>query len=268
MRTFLCAALAFAMIAVAPAGAADMATPPYQPPLPVPVAWSWTGAYLGIHGGGAWGTKHWDLTSVEVGGVPVAFSSTGSHTVNGFVGGGQFGANYQIGGLVVGVEAQFSWGNVKGHGDCFPALFAAASTCESNARWLGTLAGRIGGTIDHALFYVTGGGAWAGDEYTFSNSGAGVVAGSVNVPPVTIKDTRLGWMIGAGVEYAFSPNWSARIEYDYLDFGTRHYQFFSPTTAGLPIPVTYDLDITQRIHLVKLGLNYRFTLGGPVVAKH
>jgi outer membrane immunogenic protein len=75
-------------------------------------------------------------------------------------------------------------------------------------------------------------------------------------------------MVGAGMEYAFSPNWSAKIEYNYLDFGTRHYQFISPTTGALAIPSAYDVDITQRVHLVKVGLNYRFTLGGPVVAKY
>jgi hypothetical protein len=119
---------------------------------------------------------HWDLTPVEIAGLPpVAFDSTGARTVNGFVGGGQFGASYQIGRLVIG---------------------------------------------------------------------------------------------GAGVEYLFSPNWSAKTEYDYIDFGARHYQLFSPTTAGLAIPVTYDVDIMQRIHLVKLGLNYRLTFGGSVVAKY
>jgi outer membrane immunogenic protein len=268
MRRFLGAALALSTIAAAaPAGAADMAVPPYQPALPVPVVWSWTGAYIGIHGGGAWGTKDWNLTSAQILGPPVLFSSTGSHKVNGFIGGGQYGANYQIGGLVVGVEAQFSWGNVKGRGDCFPELFPGlANNCESNAKWLGTLAGRIGGAIDHALLYVTGGGAFAGDEYTFSNPN--VVGGALLVPPVTVKDTRVGWMVGAGAEYAFSPNWSAKIEYDYLDFGTKHYQFFSPSTGGTAISSLYDVDITQRIHMVKLGLNYRFTFGGPVVTKY
>jgi outer membrane immunogenic protein len=261
---------AIAMIAAAPAGAADMAVPPYQPPPPVPIVWSWTGATIGIHGGGAWGNKDWDLTSVQVGGLSTtAFNSTGAHTVNGFVGGGQFGANYQTGHVVVGLEASFSWGGVKGHGDCFPALFPGTpSTCESNARWLGTLAGRIGGTIDRALLYVTGGAAFAGDEYTFSNANSLGGGGAAIVAPVTVKDARLGWMVGAGAEYAFSPNWSAKIEYNYLDFGTRHYQFFSPTTAGLALSSAYDVDITQRVHLVKIGLNYRFTLGGPVVAKY
>jgi outer membrane immunogenic protein len=267
MRNLLGAAFAFATIAAAPAGAADMAAPPYQPPPPVPVVWSWTGAYIGIHGGGAWGTKDWDLTSAQVGNITRIGTLPGSHKLNGFVGGGQYGANYQIGGLVVGVEAQISWSNVKGHGDCFSDLFGSASNCESNAKWLGTLAGRIGGAVDRALLYVTGGAAFAGDEYTFSNQTV-VGGGALLVPPVTIKDTRLGWMVGAGAEYAFSPNWSAKIEYDYLDFGTKHYQFFTPTTGGLALSSLYDIDITQRVHMVKLGLNYRFTLGAPVVAKY
>ena len=100
------ATFAIATIAAAPAGAADMAAPPYQPP-PVPVAWSWTGATIGIHGGGAWGTKSWDLTSFQFNSpLPVALDSTATHTVNGFFGGGQLGANYQIGNAVIGVEAR------------------------------------------------------------------------------------------------------------------------------------------------------------------
>jgi outer membrane immunogenic protein len=86
-------------------------------------------------------------------------------------------------------------------------------------------------------------------------------------PFVTIRadDTRYGWMFGTGVEHTFFGNWSAKVEYDYLDFGTRSLPF--PGLAGLVTGLNENVEIRQRIHLVKFGLNYRFG-AGPVIAKY
>ena len=104
------------------------------------------------------------------------------------------------------------------------------------------------------LLYAKGGGAWAHDRFWTSIGGP---AGQSRT------DTRLGGMVGVGIEYAFRENWSVKLEYDHLDFGTRR-ETLLPVVVGV-LPFQYD--ISQRIDLVKVGLNYRF--GAPaVVAKY
>src|ERR1019366_4581262 len=103
---------------------------------------------------------------------------------------------------------------------------------------------------DRALFYLKGGAAFADVKY-----GAALNLGTIINASASVSDTRIGWMIGTGVEYAITQNLSAKIEYNYLDFGTKSYTFNLPV-----IPVSLGVDISQQIHLVKGGLNYH--LGG------
>jgi outer membrane immunogenic protein len=86
-----------------------------------------------------------------------------------------------------------------------------------------------------------------------------------------ITDNRWGGMVGLGIEQALGPNWSAKVEYDYMDFGTKSYTFIgTQVTPGVAAttPVRFSSDISQNIHLVKVGLNYRFNWGGALVAKY
>lgn len=124
------------------------------------------------------------------------------------------------------------------------------------------LAARLGFTVDRALIYVKGGGAWSQNEYSVSLNLLGFGFNS------KVEDTRTGWMWGAGVEYAFQPNWSAKLEYDFMDFGTESLVF--PTNV-IGVGVNLNADVRQKLHLVKFGLNYR--LGdwfgkGPVRASY
>src|SRR5262249_47184109 len=123
--------------------------------------------------------------------------------------------------------------------------------CSSKIERFGTVTGRIGGTFDHALLYLKAGGAWVRDTPTF-----GVVAGTKAED--TTSKSKWGWTGGAGVEYALTHNWSAKLEYDFLLFGTERYTFVFPTFS------TIDADVKQRIHTVKLGFNYRFDWSRPV----
>ena len=115
---------------------------------------------------------------------------------------------------------------------------------------LGFVAGRVGYAFDRTLLFAKGGVAWAHDLYRAFDGDR-----SPEVLLATAKDTRWGWMIGGGIEYGLTPNWSAKIEVDYLDLGTERV-----TLVGLPgvTPATRAFDIEQSITLVTVGINYRF----------
>jgi outer membrane immunogenic protein len=226
------------------ASAADL-RPAYKAPPPMaPPAWSWTGFYIGAHIGSGWGTKEHETLVAGIG----VFD--GSHTVNGFIGGGQIGFNWQSGWAVWGVEADVSGSGIDGRGACALGVF----NCRTRVDVFGTIAGRLGVSIDRALVYIKGGGAWVNDRYTASTVG-GLSA--------ELTDTRWGWMLGGGIEYAFGGAWSAKVEYNYMDFGTRNYVWATPVVFGT------STDIRQSLHAIKFGINYRFGgYGAPLYAAY
>jgi len=300
-KILLATASVFALSAGA-ASAADLGPRPVYkapPPVAAPVAFSWTGFYIGGHFGSGWGTKEWDdpasvtgcthssgqgsanPTCVAIvpppgggGGGGAAAGLLGfesSHTVNGFLGGGQVGFNYQFGWWVLGAEFQGSAADLTGHGSC---SVQGLLNCSDKVDTLLTIAGRVGFAVDRALIYIKGGGAWVHDKFTVTNNNVlpleiacGTVGETIITCPIvggTVNSSRWGGMWGAGIEYAFLPNWSAKIEYDFLDFGSKH----------IVINDAPGFDITQHIHLVKFGINYHFSWGkapwgkGPVVASY
>ncbi len=234
------------------------------PPPPLPV-FSWTGVYIGVHVGAGWGTKEWDqfinVPGVAVPGVAATPAFTlvtdSSHTVNGFLGGGQIGFNYQVGWAVWGAEFQISGADLKGRGNCG---FIALWNCNTKVDTIATLAARFGVTWNQTLIYVKGGGAYAHDKFDTNILG-------INVPgviqPASLSDNRWGWMVGTGVELAINNNWSAKVEYNYMDLGTKNYVF----NVVPAVPAFNNWEITQRLHLIKFGLNYRFGWG-PLVAAY
>jgi outer membrane immunogenic protein len=241
------------------ATAADMAVKARPAPLPAPI-FSWTGFYIGVHGGGAWFDKDWTapLTPINIaGGCPGCPLFVGSHNGSSWLVGGQAGFNYQAGMWVLGVEADGSWTDLKGSN---VSLLVPTALNTSKTDGLVTLAGRGGIAVSQALFYVKGGGAWAHDRFYTSLPAAPGVA-------LQLGDSdRWGWMVGAGVEYAFANNWSVKAEYNHLDFGT-HTETLSaqPGCIGCS-PFQYD--VKQTVDLVKVGINYRFGWGGPVLATY
>ena len=226
------------------ANAADLGRPVYKaPPAGVlPATYDWTGFYIGGHVGYGWATKDWrdSFGLFDV-----------STNLNGFLGGGQVGFNYQVQQFVFGVEGDFSWTGIKG-GSTQNAVIAApvGSTFNTDVNWTSTLTGRLGLAFDRWLVYGKGGVAWARDRfsttaYTFPAS-------------VDVTDTRLGWTAGAGVEYAFLPNWSAKLEYNFMDFGNKAVSFAPGRST----------DVDQQIHAVKFGINYKFGFPGAVTARY
>jgi outer membrane immunogenic protein len=143
---------------------------------------------------------------------------------------------------VLGVELDASWADLTGNTACTTGIVAVAANCHARVNALGTFAGRLGFALDRVLLYGKGGAAVANDKYELTSIAA-----------YKASETRWGWMLGGGVEYSFTDNWSAKIEYNYLDFGTRAVRFTDGT--GL---LFLDTSIRERVHVAKVGINYRF----------
>ena len=247
-----------AALRTAAAADADVYGPPpvaYGPPVTV-VLFTWTGFYFGGHVGGAWGHK------TESGNpYPFVFDTItpapASVNVNGWLGGGQIGGNYQIGSLVFGAEADVSGANLNGNSSCAStSLLNGAlppANCKVKVEGVGTIAARLGVAFDRVLVYGKGGAAWAGDKFT--------VTGAFTVPPSTGfgfegLEARTGWTAGVGVEWAFYRHWSASLEYDFYQFGHRT-TLMSDTINGF----TGNMDAKQSVQVVKLGLNFHMWSG-------
>jgi outer membrane immunogenic protein len=208
---------------LSPAFAADMPLMPLKgPPAPYAVPYyNWTGFYIGINGGYGFGRSDW--------GAPV---STPNFDVNGAVVGGTLGYNFQTGAIVWGVEGDFDWSNIRGtshFGAC------GAPGCQTENNWLGTARLRLGYAFDRWLPFVTGGAAF----------------GDVRAQSVLGKSssTEFGWTAGAGIEWAFFSNWTAKVEYLYVDLGDGSCR---SACSAVSIPVAF------QTNLVRAGINYRF----------
>ena len=226
-----------ALGATVPALAADLGARPYYNKAPAYVApiYNWTGFYIGGHVGGAFSSDN------NFNGL-----ATGNNSNGRFLGGLQGGADYQFApNWVLGVEGQYSWlsGNV---GAVFPGGFAY----NNNQRGLGSVTGRVGYTWGPGLLYVKGG-------YAYSDNNESVTFGGAPVAFAINGDHRNGYTVGAGLEYMFAPSWSAKIEYQYYNFGNAN--FITPVPFG---------SFATDDHVIKVGVNYRFNWGGPVVAPY
>jgi outer membrane immunogenic protein len=223
---------------VGSAAAADLPLAPAPVPM-APVAYApaaiynWTGFYVGGHAGAGFAGSSWS--------DPFTGASNTFGSGVGFLGGGQVGANYQLNRLVLGVEGDFSWTGLNGSGT--DSLGDAIST---NTKWTSTVTGRVGAAFDRLLVYGKGGVAFAQDQSGLTDLGA-------NSASTTF--TRTGWTVGAGLEYGITPNWSAKIEYDYLNFGQQALNF------STPLQPAYTSNAGLNVQEIKAGINFRF--GGP-----
>jgi outer membrane immunogenic protein len=258
------------------ASAADLASRPYTK-APVSAVQNWGGLYVGGNAGYAWG----DADTVGTMVAPAPFLAIDAAAVNaassprlkpdGFSGGLQAGYNWQDGAAVFGLEADFDAFRLRGNAAgtfAFPStlpggpvgpptqFFTSASSVSTD--WLFTGRGRLGWANDHWLLYATGGVAVTNARV---NQTVGLLAPFVI--GASTSSTRVGWTVGAGVEYAINTNWSFKAEYLYLDFGNiGGVGNVTPAFAGL----TYGNSTRLTANLARVGVNYRF--GGPVVAKY
>jgi outer membrane immunogenic protein len=244
LLTSVLAAAAFVPFAYAPlAHAADLPVPAAPAPAPFyhPALYDWTGIYVGGNVGAAFMRD----SSTQWSGVPVTTPIIGSFAVNptGAIGGGQVGANYEFAPWVVGIEGAWSGAVSMSSTDSVVTPATTIASLTTNLFWLASATGRIGYAHDDVLFYAKGGGAWESVKY-LENIAA--------TPIQSINDTRSGFTVGAGIEYGLTENFSAKLEYDFYDFGTQNYNF------NLATP----LSISSQVHVVTAGINYRFTWGG------
>jgi outer membrane immunogenic protein len=241
MKRFLFATVALvALGATVPALAADLAARRYTkaPAYAAPI-YNWTGFYVGGHIGGAFnGDSNFNGLT------------TGNDNNGRFLGGLQVGADYQFApNWVAGIEGQYSWLGGNSNGAIFPGGFVYTN----NQRALGSVTGRLGYTWGPALLYVKGG-------YAFSDNNEFLALAGVPVGFALDSSHRDGYTVGAGLEYMFAQNWSAKLEYQFYDFGSS--RFIAPAAL-----VPFGSFRTED-HTVKAGLNYHFNWGGPVVAKY
>ena len=264
MKKLLLAAASFAVFAitnVAAADAADLGARFYgAPPPPLPV-WSWTGFYIGGNFGGGFGDKWWDnnnsLNNAFWFGYPG--QSIGTTSMEGFLGGGQVGFNWQFASpIVVGVEWTFDGSDINGHFNTgIPGTLTMTNT--SKLDWLSTVVGRIGVTVDnHALFYAGGGAAWTRENDSVASFGPGLNASGQNIS-YNSTATEAGWTVLAGVEYAINQNWSARLQYNYIQFSNPSITMPSgnPATTAVTGSVL-GVSTPLRLNVVTAGVDYRF----------
>ena len=196
------------------AAAADLTRrPPPSPLMPIP---TWNGFYVGGHLGG--------VTSNETA-TDIFSGFTASPDPSGFLGGVQAGYNYQIApNWLIGIEGELSWTSASG----------SSANFQSDHNWYDTLDARLGYVMGPWLLYAKGGAAWMNADYS--------------IAPFSTNVTRSGWNIGAGAEFMLAPQWSAKAEYNFLDFGK---------DSISPIAATVD----TQVHQFKVGVNYHFVPG-------
>src|SRR5438552_3252396 len=231
MKRTLAAAAAL-LITTVSGYAADLPVKALLSPAPV---WSWTGFYGGVHVGAGWGTTESTLTSFSVTPpgivVPLNFPFS-QNSRSGFLGGGQVGYNWQSGWAVFGVQGDIAATDVKGTTPCVVVL-----SCTSETNWLATVSGRLGAVVlDRGLVYVKGGGAWMNTDHRVNLP---VVA---NTQLTSASSDAFGWLLGMGTEWMITPNWTAFVEYNYIEFDKQNERFaINPVLVGPGIAVNADL---------------------------
>jgi outer membrane immunogenic protein len=296
--------------------AADLAPHMYtKAPAPVVAVYDWTGFYIGGNVGYSWGRSSTTQSFTDsVTGTLLAAYPT-KFNLDGVIGGGQAGYNWQRDKWVFGLEADIQGSAEKGStnavcpgnttiftppgGSSTPAAVSSACSLghagDTNAfnvngqavsdalsqkiDWFGTFRGRIGSTFiaPTLLAYVTGGLAYGDVKTTNTVSGTNVtnpggqgVNGGTILTPVSAtfgnSSIRAGWTLGAGIEGVISGNWTAKLEYLYIDLGNVSGSIVTPVVApsGNFVTASYNSHVTDNI--LRVGVNYRW--GGPVVAKY
>ena len=243
MKKLLLAVSALAL-SVASASAADLAARPYTKAPALPAAYDWSGFYIGVNGGYGW--AHDCFANLNI----FAGVSDGCHGSNGGLAGAQLGWRTQTGSLVWGVDFQGGWADLHGsHTGTDPAMINPSVIFSSKTNGLASFAMTAGYAANNVLIYARGGAGWASNTFTANVIGFPATSGSQ-------YEARWGGLLGAGVEYGITPNWTVGVEYN-------HY-FLGAVTDQLGI-------LTERVSqngldTVTAKINYKF--GGPIVARY
>ncbi len=224
---------------------------------------TWTGFYLGVNSGYAWQSKSASCSDIDGTYCPASFSDEVNYygvalgaKPHGAIYGGQVGYNWQLySGFVIGVEADlsgfFQMSDTTTHVESYDYFH----TSRTKYDLFGTVRGRLGYAWGPALFYVTGGWAWANvkDSFTEYSTLAGAVYGAVDS-----SNNASGWTVGGGMEYMFAPHWTLKTEYLYASLGDRNVDitpayYGDPTRAG----DVYG-HFPHKLNIFRSGINYKF----------
>jgi outer membrane immunogenic protein len=266
------AAAVSVILGIGAASAADLPARTYtKAPVMVDRAYSWTGCYVGGNVGSAWGRSNPTTVLTNAAGAPLTNANALSINaldspnirLDGFTGGGQIGCNYQTGNFVFGIEADFNAFDLNQRlsqtaTGTFPigvGTFTVNNTVKTD--WLITARPRIGYAWDTFLLYATGGLAVTNVRYSTSFSGAD------ENEAASFDKKAIGWTVGGGFEYALTRNWTTKVEYLYANFG-------SPSITAIDNDGTtlFNHKVSLTANIVRVGANYKFDWGGPVVAKY
>jgi outer membrane immunogenic protein len=220
--------------------------PPRAPatyiPSTAPVLYNWGGMYFGINGGygfgsGNFGGSEWTFPAGSA--LCAAGCTTGAFGANGGIVGSTFGANFQSGEFVMGLEADIDWSDIYGSAS---STASGCPSCKTTNDWLATIRLRAGLAFDRVFLFATGGGAFGDIKSSLPAS----LGGGIN------DSTEFGWAAGAGIEAALAQNWTGKLEYLYVDLsnGSCSTACFSP--PGPAAAVSFSTS------LVRGGINYKF----------
>ena len=218
---FIVAVAAFSLGAIDSASSGDLGRPVYAPPAPPVYAPppQWRTCYGGLNAGGVWSPGIDDF---------------------GVTGGGQIGCNWQWNTVVLGGEADLQYTGLDGSRDVFAP--SASAHEDFRSRWLATFRGRFGWLANPNMYFYTTGGLALANVNTASSVNFN---GTIN--NVSDSTTHAGWTLGAGLEWMFAPQWSAKVEYLYVDLGH----------ATNPLPI-YNNDLSLTENIFRIGINYHF----------
>ncbi len=236
MRRTLLRAVSLLALATSGAMAADLPSLK-APPAPPPV-FTWNGFYAGVAAGGVWGTANVSQPTFETANVK---ASSGALA-------GLVGYNMQFGQLVVGVEGEMGWQNTTGSGRFVDGFSGLPYNESINSEYELRMRGRLGYAFGNALVYVAGGSSFTGQRVTLTDRATGASS--------SIRNDLTGYNIGGGVDYAFAPNWVARVEYIRDNYNSTGYSF----STG-PAPFN-DRAVSASNNTIRASLIYNFGPGG------
>lgn len=247
MRTILTSLGFLAIMPLAIASAADL---PLKAPPAAYAAYNWTGFYGGGEFGGGWATEQ--VTNVEGGTSFPSGSIDNPINYSGVLGGLYAGYNYQINWLVVGVDGDYTWANLKGSATDVSRVDGEVANFSGSVHWISTATGRVGYATNNWLFFAKAGWAWAG----FSDGSVQDFASGAFDHTTTDSTSRNGWTVGGGIEWGFSAHWSAKLEYDFVNFNTTTYN--ATETTRFDVVSFPSRSATSSLNMLKGGVAYRF----------
>ena len=164
--------------------------------------------------------------------------------------------------LVLGIEGEGFWSGMKVNSDFFGGNNLLFQTTSIKNKYDYDIAGRFGLAFNRALVYGKAG--WVAARFDWYSNQVNFCG--VNCPTTTGSATLDGLLIGIGLEYAFTNNWTAKFEYDYLGFASKNVNF----TTVFPAGATFNQlqNVSADKHIFKVGVNYLFTAGSPVAARY